>query len=44
MNDGFRNNRLEEILKSLVEGEIERFEELFSEFVLETLSFYDVNK
>jgi len=44
MNDGFRNSRLEEILKSLVEGEIELFEELFSEFVLETLSFYDVNK
>ena len=44
MNDAFRNTRLEPILKSLVDGEIEIFERLFSEFVLETLSFYDVNK
>jgi hypothetical protein len=28
----------------LIDGDIELFEELFSEFVLETLSFYDVNK
>jgi hypothetical protein len=44
IDESFDTNRLQTLLKSLVEGDIETFEELFSEFVLETLSFYDVNK
>ncbi|SFV61897.1 Conserved protein, with a weak D-galactarate dehydratase/altronate hydrolase domain [hydrothermal vent metagenome] len=44
INESFRHDRLEVLLKALISGDIELFEELFSEFVLETLSFYDVNK
>ena len=44
INESFRNDRLEVLLEALTYGDIELFEELFSEFVLETLSFYDVNK
>jgi hypothetical protein len=44
INESFRNDRLEVLLQALIDGDIELFEELFSEFVLETLSFYDVNK
>ena len=44
INESFRNDRLEVLLEALTNGNIELFEELFSEFVLETLSFYDVNK
>ncbi len=32
------------LLNALINGEIRVFERLFSEFVLETLSFYDVNR
>ena len=44
INESYKHDRLELLLKSLIDGDIELFEELFSEFVLETLSFYDVNK
>ncbi|SFV53290.1 Conserved protein, with a weak D-galactarate dehydratase/altronate hydrolase domain [hydrothermal vent metagenome] len=44
LNESFRHDRLEILLNALITGDIELFEELFSEFVLETLSFYDVNK
>ena len=44
INESYRHDRLDLLLKSLVDGDIELFEELFSGFVLETLSFYDVNK
>ena len=44
INDSFRIDRLKILLQALTNGDIETFEELFSEFILETLSFYDVNK
>ncbi len=44
INESYKHDRLELLLKSLTDGDIELFEEFFSEFVLETLSFYDVNK
>ncbi len=44
LNDSFRDDRLNLLLQALINGDIEVFEELFSEFVLETLSFYDVNQ
>jgi len=44
LNESFRDDRLRVLLNALVNGEIKLFEKLFSEFVLETLSFYDVNK
>jgi len=44
INESYRHDRLDNLLKSLVDGDIELFEKLFSEFVLETLSFYDVNR
>ncbi|HHB93667.1 MAG TPA: AAA family ATPase, partial [Campylobacterales bacterium] len=43
INESFRHNRLDVLLNSLINGDIELFEELFSQFVLETISFYDVN-
>ncbi|SFV53305.1 Conserved protein, with a weak D-galactarate dehydratase/altronate hydrolase domain [hydrothermal vent metagenome] len=44
INESFRHDRLEVLLNALINGEIKLFEKLFSQFVLETLSFYDVNK
>ena len=44
VSERFQSNRLELLLKSLVNGDIETFEEIFSEIILETLSFYDVNR
>ncbi len=44
LNESFRDDRLRVLLNALVNGEIKLFEKLFSEFVLETLSFYDVNR
>ncbi len=44
LNESFRDDRLRVLLNALIRGEIKLFERLFSEFVLETLSFYDVNK
>ncbi|SFV53506.1 Conserved protein, with a weak D-galactarate dehydratase/altronate hydrolase domain [hydrothermal vent metagenome] len=44
LNESFRHDRLDVLLNALISGEIRVFERLFSEFVLETLSFYDVNK
>ncbi|NOZ90054.1 MAG: AAA family ATPase, partial [Epsilonproteobacteria bacterium] len=44
INESYRHDRLDNLLKSLIDGDIELFEKLFSEFVLETLSFYDVNR
>jgi len=44
INESFRHDRLEVLLNSLINGDTELFEELFSDFVLEILSFYDVNK
>ena len=44
LNESFRDDRLRVLLNALVSGEIKLFEKLFSEFVLETLSFYDVNQ
>ncbi len=44
LNESFRDDRLKVLLNALVNGEIKLFERLFSEFVLEILSFYDVNR
>ncbi len=44
LNESFRDDRLRVLLNALIGGEIKLFERLFSGFVLETLSFYDVNK
>ncbi len=44
LNESFRDDRLNTLLQALISGDVELFEELFSEFVLETLSFYDVTK
>ena len=44
LNESFRDDRLRVLLNALIDGEIKLFEKLFSEFIVETLSFYDVNK
>ena len=44
LNESFRDDRLKVLLNALISGNIKLFERLFSEFVLETLSFYDVNR
>ncbi len=44
INESYRVDRLGLLLSSLTSGDIRLFEKLFSEFVLETLSFYDVNR
>jgi len=44
INESYRVDRLRLLLSSLTNGNIRLFEKLFSEFVLETLSFYDVNR
>lgn len=44
INESFRHDRLEVLLNALITGEIGVFERLFSQFVLEILSFYDVNR
>jgi hypothetical protein len=44
INSSYQNYKLQEMLKSLTNGEIKLFEKLFSIFVKETLSFYDTAK
>jgi len=44
INESYRVDRLGVLLSSLTSGDIRLFEELFSEFVLETLSFYDLSR
>jgi hypothetical protein len=44
IEESFSSERLKLLLQSLIEGNIRLFERLFSEFVLETFSFYDVNR
>jgi len=44
INEKFSNPRLRVLLKSLTDGDIRLFEEIFSEFVRDTLSFYDTAK
>jgi len=44
ISEKFSNPRLRILLKSLTEGDLELFEEIFSEFVRDTLSFYDTAK
>ena len=41
IEESFSNVKLQAMLKSLVEGDIDRFERLLGEFVLTTLSYYD---
>ncbi|NEW61478.1 AAA family ATPase [Sulfurovum sp. bin170] len=42
--DSFSNRKLRILLKSLTDGELHTFERIFSEFVRDTLSFYDTAK
>lgn len=44
ISEKFANPRLRILLKSLTQGDLELFEEIFSEFVRDTLSFYDTAK
>lgn len=44
INEGYRHDKLEMLLQALINGDIKIFEKLFSQFVLETLSYFDVNK
>ncbi len=44
ISEKFSNPRLRLLLKSLTDGDLELFEEIFSEFVRDTLSFYDTAK
>ena len=40
-NQSFVNEKLKVMLQALLEGDLELFEEILSEFVLETLSYFD---
>jgi hypothetical protein len=44
ITDSFSNRKLRILLKSLIEGDLDIFEELFSEFIRDTMSFYDTGK
>ena len=44
IEDSFSNHKLRLLLKSLVSGELPLFERIFSEFVRDTLFFYDTSK
>ncbi len=44
ISDKFSNPRLRVLLKSLTDGDLKLFEKIFSEFVRDTLSFYDTAK
>jgi len=44
IEESFENNRLKIMLKSLINLDIKIFEKIFSEFVRDTLSYFDVNK
>ena len=44
VSEKFSNPKLRVLLKSLIDGELDVFEEIFSEFVCDTMSFYDTAK
>ncbi|MEA3314448.1 MAG: AAA family ATPase [Campylobacterota bacterium] len=44
IEESFENNKLQMMLKALINIDLETFEMIFSEFVRDTLSFYDVGK
>jgi hypothetical protein len=44
VSEKFSNPRLRVLLKSLTDGDLKLFEKIFSEFVRDTLSFYDTGK
>ena len=44
ISEKFSNPRLRILLKSLTDGDLKLFEKIFSEFVRDTLSFYDTGK
>jgi len=44
VTDSFSSRKLRVLLKSLTEGDLKLFERIFSEFVRDTLSFYDTGK
>ncbi|MBU1668074.1 ATP-binding protein [bacterium] len=44
VSEKFSNPRLRILLKSLTDGDLKLFEKIFSEFVRDTLSFYDTGK
>jgi len=41
IEDSFDNQKLKTVLKSLIKADLHTFEEIFSEFVRDTLSFFD---
>ena len=44
INEGYRNSELQSMLKYLLNGEIEYFEEMLNDFILKTLSYFDTSK
>jgi len=44
ITDSFSNRKLKILLKSLIDGDLKLFQKIFSEFVRDTLSFYDTGK
>ncbi|CAA6820639.1 MAG: Unknown protein [uncultured Sulfurovum sp.] len=44
ISEKFSNPKLRVLLKSLTDGDLKLFEKIFSEFVRDTLSFYDTGK
>ena len=44
INGGYRNSELQAMLKYLLKGEIEYFEEMLNDFIIKTLSYFDVSK
>ncbi|MEA3315901.1 MAG: AAA family ATPase [Campylobacterota bacterium] len=44
IEESFENNKLQMMLKALINSDLKLFERVFSEFVRDTLSFYDVGK
>ncbi len=44
INSSFENYKLQEMLKALIRADLKLFERIFSEFVRDTLSFYDTAK
>jgi len=44
ISDSFSNRKLKILLKSIIDGDLKLFQKIFSEFVRDTLSFYDTGK
>jgi hypothetical protein len=44
INESFRDPKLQRLLESLIKGDLRTFEKIFSEFVRDTLSYFDTGK